>query len=122
MISMSRLTCDTFNRFKACLYSGSGTTVLKQKVITAVAKLRRIGKVCLRGEFGHAVQADLIYVPGLNTSGRGAAPELIELCAITNKLAGVDALLTPSTLEILKQILAGSADSAVYIVGVEQVL
>lgn len=78
MISTSRLIWVELvsggNTFKAFPDLRSGITVLRKELIPAVSKLQRVAKVCLRGAFGHAAQADLMYVPlGLKISVRGAA-------------------------------------------------
>ncbi|KAH7955875.1 hypothetical protein HPB52_004831 [Rhipicephalus sanguineus] len=63
-----------------------------------------------------------MYVPlALHIPEGGTTPELMELCAVTERLAeGVDALLTPDTLEKLKQTQREERELAVHIVIAEQ--
>ncbi|KAL1479171.1 hypothetical protein MTO96_052077 [Rhipicephalus appendiculatus] len=63
-----------------------------------------------------------MYVPlALHIPGGGTTPELMELCAVTDKVAeGVDALLKPDTLEKLKETQSESRELAVRIVRAEQ--
>ncbi|KAH6928882.1 hypothetical protein HPB50_020690 [Hyalomma asiaticum] len=126
--SRSRLTwielVSAGRKCKACLDSGSEITVLREGIIPTEAKLKRVGKVRLRGPFGHAVIADLVHVPlGLHSPEGGACSELVELCAVTDKLGkGVDALLAPCTLDKLTQIQRESLEFAVRMVRAEQVV
>ncbi|KAH6928722.1 hypothetical protein HPB50_018773 [Hyalomma asiaticum] len=111
-------------KFKACLDSGSEITVLREALIPTEAKLKGVGKVRLRGPFAHAVPADLVYVPlGMHSPEGGVSSELVELCAVTDKLGrGVDALLAPCTLDKLARIKKESVEPAVHMVRVEQVI
>ncbi|KAH6947535.1 hypothetical protein HPB50_019680 [Hyalomma asiaticum] len=126
--SRSRLTwvelVSAGRKFKACLDSGSEITVLREGLIPTEAKLKGVGKVRLRGPFGHAVPADLVYVPlGLHSPEGGATSEVVELCAVTDKLGkGVDSLLAPCTLEKLMQIQKESVEFAVRMARAEQVI
>ncbi|KAL1476075.1 hypothetical protein MTO96_036786 [Rhipicephalus appendiculatus] len=57
----------------------------------------------------------------LHIPGGGTTPEMMDLCAVTDKLVeGVDALLTPDTLEQLKETQSESRELAVRIVRAER--
>ncbi|KAH6930074.1 hypothetical protein HPB50_008777 [Hyalomma asiaticum] len=115
---MSRLTWIEFISvgcaIKACLDSKSDRTFLREELIAAQAKLPRVVNVRLRGACGNAVPAHLMFVPlGLHTAGEAVGPELIELCAATDKLEeGVEALLMPDTWEKLTQVQIESVELA----------
>lgn len=123
---VSRLTwidlISAGRKFTACLDSGSDITVIRKALVPEGAKLQGVGRVSLRGAFGQAVPVDLMYVPlALHIPEGGITPELMELCAVTEKLAeGVDALLTPDTLKKLEQLQRNSRELAIHIVRAER--
>lgn len=108
--------------FRALLDSGAEITVVRRDLIPDAVSEKGSGKLTMRGAFGHAVEADLMYVPLSLSTGEGSVnPQLVTLCAVTNELAeGVDAILTPDLYDELRQAKKEADDLAARIVQAEK--
>lgn len=107
---------------KALLDSGTEISVLRRELVPDAVKGKGLGKLKMRGAFGHTIEADLMYVPLSLGAGKGSVnPHLQVLCAVTNELAeGVDALLTPDLYDELRRAKEEADDLASRIVLAEE--